>query len=117
MLAQEQRGARTRGRAQRALFAVLFLALLVLLPSSSAAQVITFSSASASWRDAQDNVPGSQPGDAVITNGVPTSSISWGGRTPPYPYSGTVNPSARRNAFSVTIPDWDIPCQNIPLSS
>ena len=28
-----------------------------------------------------DNVPGSQPGDPVITNGDPVSSISWGTTT------------------------------------
>ena len=78
MLAKEHNRVWTLGRAPRALFAVLFLALLVLLPSASAAQVLTFNSAAAFWSDAQDNVPGSQPGDPVITNGVPTSSISWG---------------------------------------
>jgi uncharacterized repeat protein (TIGR01451 family) len=45
--------------------------------SASAAE-ITYSSVVGSWRDPVDNVPGSQPGDPVITNGSPTSSISWG---------------------------------------
>ncbi len=54
-----------------------------LLPAGRAAaqDVITFTAAAANWHDAVDNVPGSQPGDPVITNGVPTSSISWGTTT------------------------------------
>jgi len=77
----------------------------------AAAQVITFSSATASWRDAQDNVPGSQPGDPVITNGVPTSSINWGGSTPQSGYDVTI-----------TIPDptqfpvADFTHRNFPVS-
>ena len=39
---------------------------------------ITYSQVSGSWRDPVDNVPGSQAGDPVITNGVPTSIIRWG---------------------------------------
>ena len=94
MLTQEQKGVRTSARALGVLFALLFL----LLPSSSAAQVITFTSATASWRDAQDNLPGSQPGDPVITNGVPTSSVSWGGANPQSGYDVTI-----------TIPDPTLP--------
>ena len=112
MLAQEQKGVWTLGRAQSALFAVLFLALLVLLPSASAAQVLTFNSAIASWRAAQDNVPGSQPGDPVITNGVPTSSISWGGATPQSGYDATITipdptqfPVADFTHRNFTVPD------------
>jgi len=86
MLTQEQKGVRALARALGVLFALLFLSL----PSSSAAQQITFTSASASWRDAQDNVPGSQPGEPVITNGVPTSSVSWGGATPQSGYDVTI---------------------------
>ncbi len=52
--------------------------------------MITFTSATASWRNAQDNVPGNQAGDPVITNGVPTSSISWGGATPQSGYDVTI---------------------------
>src|SRR5262245_42521966 len=39
---------------------------------------ITFVSVNGIWHDPVDNLPGSQPGDPVITNGTPTSSISWG---------------------------------------
>lgn len=57
----------------------LVLASLVLAPGGSAAAAeITFVSVSGTWHDPVDNVPGSQPGDPVITNGDPTSSISWG---------------------------------------
>ena len=47
------------------------------------------------WHDATDNVPGSQPGDPVITNGVPTSSISW----------GTTTGSQSGYDVTITIPD------------
>ena len=65
----ERRGAESIGRA----LCVLAALLLFAFASPTAAQTITFSGATASWRDALDNVPGSQPGDPVITNGVPTS--------------------------------------------
>ena len=58
------------------------LASAALVPAGSAlAAEITFQSAVGFWRDAEDNVPGSQPGDPAITNGDPTSSISWGTTT------------------------------------
>ena len=70
--------------------------LLPVLTRSAAAQgQLTFTSAAANWHDALDNVPGSQPGDPVITNGVPTSSISWG--TTSGPQSGY--------DVTITIPD------------
>ncbi len=57
------------------------LGALVATPSASAAE-ITYTSLSGSWHDAVDNLPGSQPGDPVITNGTPTSIIRWGDSTP-----------------------------------
>jgi len=59
--------------------AILLLALvaLVLTERSSAAE-ITYQSVSGIWHDPLDNQPGSQPGDPVVTNGVPTSIIAWG---------------------------------------
>ena len=60
----------------------LLLASAVLVPTGSAsAAEITFVSVSGSWRDPVDTVPGSQPGDPVIVNGDPISSISWGTTT------------------------------------
>jgi uncharacterized repeat protein (TIGR01451 family) len=56
---------------------VTALVFLVFTASASAAQ-ITFVSVAGNWHDPTDNVAGSQPGDPVITNGVPTSSINWG---------------------------------------
>src|SRR5580765_9095320 len=56
---------------------VTTLLLLIFTASASAAQ-ITFVSVAGNWHDPTDNVPGNQQGDPVITNGVPTSSISWG---------------------------------------
>ncbi len=80
-----------------ALCALLLGMGAALLPAGRAAAQaqITFTSAAAFWHDALDNVPGSQPGDPVITNGVPTSSISWG--TTSGPQSGY--------DVSITIPD------------
>src|SRR5688572_24942053 len=73
----------------------LVSALVVLIPTGSAAAVeITYSSVIGSWRDPVDNVPGPQPGDPVITNGNPTSSIVWGDTTGTpqsgYDFTGTV---------------------------
>ena len=48
---------------------------------------ISFVSVNGNWHDPVDNLPGSQPGDPVITNGTPTSSISWG-QTSGTPQSG-----------------------------
>jgi uncharacterized repeat protein (TIGR01451 family) len=50
---------------------------LVLTGSASAAE-ITYLSVIGNWHDPVDNLPGSQPGDPVITNGDPTSIIRWG---------------------------------------
>ena len=63
----------------------LILASVALLPTGSALaqNQITFTSAVANWHSPTDDTPGSQPGDPVITNGVPTSSISWGTTTGP----------------------------------
>jgi uncharacterized repeat protein (TIGR01451 family) len=57
----------------------LLCALAALAPAgiASAAQ-ITYVSIAGTWHDPTDNLPGVQPGDPVITNGTPTSSISWG---------------------------------------
>src|SRR5262245_16813087 len=77
------------------LSALVSVLLLPLLAGSASAQQITFTSASALWHDATDNVPGSQPGDPVITNGVPTSSISW----------GTTTGSQSGYDVTITIPD------------
>ena len=75
---------------------VSVLASLALLPSGSAwAADITFVSVVGSWRDPVDNVPGSQPGDPVIANGNPISSISWGTTTGPqsgYDFIATLPP-------------------------
>jgi len=78
------------------LCASLAALLLPLLPRSASAQgQLTFTSAAANWHDALDSVPGIQAGDPVITNGVPTSSVSWG--TTSGPQSGY--------DVTITIPD------------
>src|SRR6185436_13672295 len=56
-------------------------------PAQSPPAQITFVSIQGIWHDPIDNMPGSQPGDPVITNGTPTSSISWG-QTSGTPQSG-----------------------------
>ncbi len=75
---------------------VCALLLPVFTRSAAAQSQVTFTSAVANWHDATDNVPGVQPGDPVITNGVPTSSISWG-TTSGTPQSGY--------DVTITIPD------------
>ena len=79
----------------------MILGVLVLLASASfpvasaVAAEITFVSVVGSWRDPVDNVPGVQPGDPVITNGDPVSSISWGtttGQQSGYDFIATLPP-------------------------
>jgi uncharacterized repeat protein (TIGR01451 family) len=57
---------------------LLFAAVCAVHAGSASAAEITYSSVVGSWRDPIDNMPGSQPGDPVITNGSPTSSMVWG---------------------------------------
>lgn len=76
------------------LVSVLASVALVPIGSASAAE-ITFVSVVGSWRDPVDTVPGIQPGDPVITNGDPISSISWGTTTGPqsgYDFIATLPP-------------------------
>src|SRR5262245_29280556 len=75
---------------------LLAFALLFVAARAAAQAQVTFTSAVANWHDPTDNVPGVQPGDPVITNGVPTSSISWG-TTSGTPQSGY--------DVTITIPD------------
>jgi len=62
---------------------IAFAVSLVLWPAQPllAQAEITYISVNGFWHDPVDNLPGSQPGDPVITNGSPTSSISWGDTT------------------------------------
>ena len=94
-LPRGQRPPRRRfGRAP--LLGALFSALAVLVPTGSASAAdITYTSVGGAWRDPMDNVPGSQPGDPVITNGNPMSSISWGttsGSQSGYDFTATIPP-------------------------
>ena len=61
-----------------AVVALLFVSFALVPTGSASAAEITFVSVVGFWHDPTDNVPGSQPGDPVITNGDPVSSISWG---------------------------------------
>ena len=74
----------------------LFAAVCAALSGTASAADITYSSVTGSWRDPVDNLPGSQPGDPVITNGNPTSIIVWGDTmgTPQsgYDFTATVPP-------------------------
>src|SRR5262245_31670130 len=76
------------------ILSALVVALLVPALSWSAPPAqITFVSVSENWHDPVDNLPGSQPGDPVITNGVPTSSVNWGatsGSQSGYDFSRTI---------------------------
>jgi uncharacterized repeat protein (TIGR01451 family) len=82
--------------AARAIPSAFVFALIALVPTGNAsAAEITYSSVSGSWHDPMDNVPGSQPGDPIITNGDPTSSISWGdtsGSQSGYDFTATIPP-------------------------
>jgi uncharacterized repeat protein (TIGR01451 family) len=73
-------GRKTTTKASGGWIAILLsvLALWLLPIASASAATITFQSVTGIWHDPTDNVPGSQPGDPVITNGVPTSIIRWG---------------------------------------
>ncbi|HEY3515492.1 MAG TPA: THxN family PEP-CTERM protein, partial [Gammaproteobacteria bacterium] len=71
------------------------LTALVLSGTASAAE-ITYTSVSGIWHDPVDNLPGSQTGDPVVTNGTPTSIIRWG-----VPTSGT---SQSGYDFTATLP-------------
>ncbi len=74
----------------------LIISMLAVLPTASvSAADITYLSVVGSWRDPVDNLPGSQPGDPVITNGDPTSTIVWGtttGQQSGYDFTATVPP-------------------------
>ena len=77
-------------------FGLLLLMFAVSLPIGSASAAdITFVSVDGYWRDPVDSMPGSQPGDPVITNGSPISSISWGtttGQQSGYDFIATLPP-------------------------
>ena len=66
------------------------------LPAGSAlAAEITIISVNGIWHSPVDSQPGSQSGDPVITNGDPTSSISWGttsGQQSGYDFIASVPP-------------------------
>ena len=53
----------------------LLLLLFTFFTARASAAQITYVSINGIWHDATDNVAGSQPGDPVISNGVPTSII------------------------------------------
>jgi hypothetical protein len=93
---EPKHASRTGGATRIALLALGLLLLPILTRSAAAQSQVTFTSAIANWHDPTDNVPGVQPGDPVITNGVPTSSISWG-TTSGTPQSGY--------DVTITIPD------------
>ncbi|NCF14312.1 MAG: DUF11 domain-containing protein, partial [Gammaproteobacteria bacterium] len=78
------------------LCALLLLTSAVFVPAGSAsAAEITFVSVAGFWRDPVDSLPGVQPGDPAITNGIPISSISWGtttGQQSGYDFESTLPP-------------------------
>ncbi len=74
----------------------LVSALAALVPAGAAsAAEITYTAVGGIWHDPVDNLPGSQPADPVITNGVPTSIIRWGdttGSQSGYDFTGMLPP-------------------------
>jgi len=96
-MAHEQELAAERAGPGIPQFVLLFLLAVVAVFSAASASAaeITYVSVTGTWRDPVDNVPGSQPGDPVITNGDPTSSISWGvttGSQSGYDFTATLPP-------------------------
>ena len=87
---------RRPGAWRRAFALCALLASAAFAPAGSAlAAEITFVSVAGFWRDPVDTMPGVQPGDPVITNGVPVSSISWGtttGQQSGYDFTGQLPP-------------------------
>ncbi len=70
----------------------MLAAAMCALPSGRAAAAeITYASVVGSWRDPVDNMPGSQPGEPVYTNGNPLSTIVWGDSTPQSGYDFTAS--------------------------
>ncbi len=59
-------------------FALSSALILPALTGSVWAATVTFDSVVGRFHSPTDNVPGSQPNDPNITNGVPTSSVTWG---------------------------------------
>src|SRR5262245_33353217 len=86
-----------RGLGSLSLLVLPVLAALAPAGPVSAAE-ITYTSVVGSWRDAVDDTPGTGPYDPVITNGNPTSSISWGEPSNPsnsqsgYDFTSTLPP-------------------------
>ena len=80
MISRDRNNAKAGGAWIRILAsALLLVALTGRAPEAQGPPAtISFVSISGIWHDPVDNMPGSQPGDPVITNGTPTSSISWG---------------------------------------
>lgn len=81
---------------KKSLVVLLISAVLApVLSGSASAADITYVSVAGNWHDPTDSVPGSQPGDPVITNGVPTSIVRWGdttGSQSGYDYTATTPP-------------------------
>ena len=73
-------GGRVRSNS-RFLVLLAFLAVAFVPTGNALAAEITFVSVNGFWQNPVDSMPGSQPGDPVITNGDPISSISWGTTT------------------------------------
>ena len=96
------RGPRPRARSAKPaarprvswLYALAALAALTAAGGASAAE-ITYLSVRGLWHSPVDTEPGTQPGDPAITNGNPTSSISWGttsGSQSGYDFMATMPP-------------------------
>src|SRR5688572_29660827 len=58
--------------------AILPALLSLPLATDSQAAQITFESVAGNWKNPTDNTAGDGTGSPAITNGVPTSRISWG---------------------------------------
>ena len=102
------------------LSALIFALVATVLSESASAADITYVSISGNWHDPVDNLPGSQPGEPVITNGVPTSSINWGvtsGSQSGYDFTGTIPPPQTLPGPSPLFPLGTFTHRNFEVSS
>src|SRR6059036_1932049 len=102
------------------ILSALVAALVVPVQTVSAASQISFISVTGNWHDAVDNVAGSQQGDPVIKNGVPTSSINWGVTSGPqsgYDFTRTIpGPQTLPPAPTPFFPLGTFTHRNFPIS-